>query len=210
MKETEALAYARNFLLRDYGTEIKKETIDLDGTKYYRTFRYEWKWEIDCSESEFLDRLNNLFNKKERPIINSKSIEHETWLNHTERENVPVRFECYCDLLTSEGMENLVPKIKAETSVILDNCQNPKVKGLNSYHRSGLVYGYVQSGKTANYLGLINRAFDAGYKQVVILTGVIEDLRRQTQKRVDYSVVGRNSNSPSIGIKKCPNSQVPI
>ena len=45
--------------------------------------------------------------------------------------------------------------------------------------------GDVQSGKTANYAGLINKAADAGYKIIILLTGVIEELRSQTQERLD-------------------------
>ena len=65
---------------------------------------------------------------------------------------------------------------------ILKKCHNPIFR---IWDRRGLVYGHVQSGKTANYVGLINRAFDHGYKIVIVLTGMTEDLRKQTQERVD-------------------------
>ena len=54
----------------------------------------------------------------------------------------------------------------------------------------GLVVGDVQSGKTSNYLGLITKAADAGYKVIFILTGTIESLRKQTQIRVEEGFVG--------------------
>ena len=53
-----------------------------------------------------------------------------------------------------------------------------------AYSRRGLIIGDVQSGKTANYTGLICKATDAGYKVIVLLTGVIEKLRQQTQQRI--------------------------
>jgi hypothetical protein len=53
--------------------------------------------------------------------------------------------------------------------------------------------GDVQSGKTANYCGLVSKAADAGYKIIVLLTGVIEDLRAQSQERLDEGFVGRDS-----------------
>ena len=56
--------------------------------------------------------------------------------------------------------------------------------------RRGLIIGDVQSGKTATYMGLICKAADAGYKVVILLTGITENLRRQTQERIDEGIVG--------------------
>ena len=64
-----------------------------------------------------------------------------------------------------------------------------------SYKRRGLIIGDVQSGKTANYTGLICKAVDSGYKVVVLLTGTIEKLRQQTQSRIDEGFVGRDSDA---------------
>ncbi|WP_455901547.1 Z1 domain-containing protein [Rhodococcus gordoniae] len=54
----------------------------------------------------------------------------------------------------------------------------------------GLVVGYVQSGKTANFTGVIAKAIDAGYRLVVVMTGTIEILRAQTQRRIDMELMG--------------------
>lgn len=64
-----------------------------------------------------------------------------------------------------------------------------------TYSRKGLVIGDVQSGKTSNYLGLITKAVDSGYKVIVLLTGTIEKLRKQTQERVDLGFVGVDSDA---------------
>lgn len=64
-----------------------------------------------------------------------------------------------------------------------------------AYSRRGLIIGDVQSGKTANYLGLICKAVDAGYKVIVLMTGTIEKLRKQTQMRVDEGFVGADSDA---------------
>ena len=48
-----------------------------------------------------------------------------------------------------------------------------------------MVVGHVQSGKTSNYVGLINKATDAGYKVIIVIAGTISSLRRQTQQRID-------------------------
>lgn len=61
------------------------------------------------------------------------------------------------------------------------------------WKRRGLVVGDVQSGKTATYAALICKAADAGYRMVILLTGMLENVRRQTQERLDAAFVGLDS-----------------
>lgn len=79
------------------------------------------------------------------------------------------------------------------TDKILDKCVNPKIEG--SWDRRGMVVGHVQSGKTSNYVGLINKATDAGYKVIIVIAGTISSLRRQTQERIDEGYIGRSSSA---------------
>lgn len=79
------------------------------------------------------------------------------------------------------------------TDKILDKCVNPKKEG--SWDRRGMVVGHVQSGKTSNYVGLINKATDSGYKVIIVIAGTISSLRRQTQERIDAGYIGRNSSA---------------
>jgi hypothetical protein len=98
------------------------------------------------------------------------------------------------------------------TDKVLNLLGNPDQEG--AWDRRGLVVGQVQSGKTAHYLGLINKAFDAGYKVVVIFTGFLESLRVQTQVRLDQSVTGaylmpdpanpKNWKAIRVGVGKFP------
>ena len=60
----------------------------------------------------------------------------------------------------------------------------------------GLVLGHVQSGKTANYSGLIAKAADTGYRLFIVLSGIDNGLRRQTQIRLDHELVGYPDNRP--------------
>jgi len=68
---------------------------------------------------------------------------------------------------------------------------NPEKPG--AWKRRGLVVGDVQSGKTASYSALVNKAADAGYRMVILLTGMLENVRRQTQERLDAAFVGFDS-----------------
>lgn len=86
-----------------------------------------------------------------------------------------------------------VQNIDISTNEILKRIGNPK--GLERFDKRGLVLGHVQSGKTANFTGLINKAFDIGYKLIIVLAGMHNDLRSQTQLRLEREVVGINSSN---------------
>jgi hypothetical protein len=73
----------------------------------------------------------------------------------------------------------------------MDCIEDPSKPG--KWAVKGMVVGNVQSGKTQNYLGLASKAFDAGYKLVIILAGLHDSLRVQTQNRVDQGLVGLDS-----------------
>lgn len=78
--------------------------------------------------------------------------------------------------------EKAVEGVDESTTQILGLCANPE--GLGD-RRKGLVIGYVQSGKTANYAGLVAKAVDAGYRIVIVLAGMHTNLRVQTQTRLE-------------------------
>jgi hypothetical protein len=75
---------------------------------------------------------------------------------------------------------------------ILGHLQDPTSEG--SWNRRGLVIGHVQSGKTANYTGVIAKAADAGYKFIIVSAGIHSNLRKQTQERIDEAFIGRSSD----------------
>ena len=74
------------------------------------------------------------------------------------------------------------------TDRILELMEDPDRPG--SWDRRGMVVGEVQSGKTSNYIELVCKAADAGYKFIVILTGTTNSLRAQTQLRFDEGFLG--------------------
>lgn len=54
----------------------------------------------------------------------------------------------------------------------------------------GLVLGYVQSGKTTNFMSVIAKAADVGYKLIIVLSGQTDNLRQQTQDRIQHYLLG--------------------
>lgn len=123
--------------------------------------------------------------------------ENEPWIEDIKAEDIWHYWEAYKKQLRAENLGALVPSLDEDTDRILNECGFPR--RLEPWRIQGLVMGDVQSGKTASYSGLICKAADAGYKIIVLLTGTIEDLRAQTQERLDEGFVGRNSKDALSG-----------
>lgn len=105
---------------------------------------------------------------------------------------------------------NVIDSMDDVSDEIVDLLGNPQSN--EAFQRRGLVVGDVQSGKTANYISVINKASDAGYKIIVLLTGTIEKLRKQTQIRVDEGFIGKSSDNTQsiVGVGKYDNTIVPL
>ncbi|MFH4592156.1 Z1 domain-containing protein [Vibrio alginolyticus] len=112
------------------------------------------------------------------------------------------RYETY--LLDEKGLPvESVKSIHRTTDKALAHLEDPNRSG--DWDRRGLVVGSVQSGKTGNYTGLICKAADAGYKVIVVLAGIHNDLRAQTQMRLDEGFLGYSSENGAgskVGVGK--------
>jgi len=94
---------------------------------------------------------------------------------------------------------HVIRSLDIETERILDHLENPHKNG--SWTRKGMVVGHVQSGKTGNYIGLINKAADSGYKVIIVLGGTLNSLRNQTQSRLDAGFLGVDTKTKApIGV----------
>jgi hypothetical protein len=98
----------------------------------------------------------------------------------------------YRRLLNLKGLpKSVIDATDEVTDRVLDRLGNPK--NMSPWSRRGMVVGHVQSGKTANYTGLICKAADAGYRLVVVIAGIHNNLRNQTQARIDEGFIGRDT-----------------
>tara|TARA_B100001989_G_scaffold252787_1_gene236210 strand:- start:469 stop:3207 length:2739 start_codon:yes stop_codon:yes gene_type:complete len=93
----------------------------------------------------------------------------------------------YKNLLSKKGSfsDNVITTIGLDTDRIISKCGDPNPTKNNTWDRKGLVIGSVQSGKTANYIALITKAADLGYKVIIVIAGRDNNLREQTQKRIN-------------------------
>ncbi|MCB5200237.1 Z1 domain-containing protein [Loktanella sp. TSTF-M6] len=98
----------------------------------------------------------------------------------------------YRRLLGLKGLpKSVIDGTDEVTDRVLDRLGNPN--NLSPWSRRGMVVGHVQSGKTANYTGLICKAADAGYRLIVVIAGIHNNLRNQTQARIDEGFIGRDT-----------------
>ncbi|GHV14508.1 endonuclease [Clostridia bacterium] len=121
----------------------------------------------------------------------------DVWFTTRRDEISHLYFERYRAYLRHEGFGNdVIDNIKLNCEKILSRCADPiESETVAQSKKRGMVIGDVQAGKTANYLGLINMACDYGYKVIVLLAGLTDSLRKQTQERVDFGFIGAYSSS---------------
>ena len=123
----------------------------------------------------------------------------EPWLEDARSRLNPYYWNRYRRLLVSKYFSRQVlAAMDSVTDRILGLLENPAREG--EWDRRGMVMGHVQSGKTANYTGLICKAADAGYKVIVIIAGIHNNLRNQTQRRIDEGLVGLDSTGRLRGM----------
>ncbi|MGV2941936.1 Z1 domain-containing protein [Mesobacillus sp. LC4] len=132
-------------------------------------------------------------------LMNHNDIEHIPWLlakKHSIKFKYWNRYKKY--LLSEKNWSpNVVNSLDDTSESIIELLEDPSVEG-RKYDRRGLVVGYVQSGKTANYTAVINKAFDAGFKLIIVLAGMHNDLRSQTQMRLDEEVLGYETSKDKL------------
>lgn len=119
------------------------------------------------------------------------SDEWDPWYTQARQER-DFYWKAYKGVLESKKWKpEAIAEVDASASTIVGRLADPAADA--AYSSRGLVVGYVQSGKTANFTGMIAKAIDAGYRLVIVLTGTIELLRGQTQRRLDMELIGEEN-----------------
>ncbi|WP_155832266.1 Z1 domain-containing protein [Gordonia alkanivorans] len=93
------------------------------------------------------------------------------------------------DKLESGPMRDVVPEIDQASTKVVAHLADPAVLHLK---KKGMVVGYVQSGKTANYTAVMAKAVDAGYRVCIVLSGLHNNLRKQTQVRIANDIINHD------------------
>ena len=176
--------------------------------------------EID--ENSFVSRMVDKYKKDQsyRKEVGSFLVDsdgNKPWLDAIKMEVDWHYWNQYCEYLVNDKRwtNSVVESLSVDTEKILDLAGNPN--SIEPFKKKGLVVANVQSGKTSNYTGLICRAADVGYKYIIVIASTTNDLRLQTQQRIEEGFIGldywnRDDGKPiyvgvgqQYGFKRHPN-----
>lgn len=187
-------------LLETFAIQLADAAMHLDGEPTIQWLHQE----ID--RQSYATALNSDEKEKLIHLIRTKHLVLETEIYSvvsTKIKYQPILKE-RLDIFSDKNAENTYfwsryKKTKASKPVLLHNTDRdtnrilahmPDPKSQEKFCSLGMVIGDVQAGKTGNYSALINKAADLGYKLIIVLTGVTEVLRSQTQQRLDEDFIG--------------------
>lgn len=130
--------------------------------------------------------------------------QHKPWFAKYYKDLNHTRWDRYLDFLKNKkGYPPAVTNSMNENLFkIIDLVGNPNGE---NFEKKGLVVGDVQSGKTSNYIGLMNLATDAKYQIMIVLTGTTNTLREQTQIRIEEGLGKSNQNPVGVSAIKESN-----
>ncbi|EKZ98385.1 hypothetical protein D769_15465 [Cupriavidus sp. HMR-1] len=175
-------------LLRSWDNE--KDPSWAGGTERNTAARRKVIHERLASDLELQNRIDSLIPHfpLDEPIIISEK--HQSWYKPEPgaRDYYWSKYVRYLQENRNWGDESLL-NLNNTTRSIVECLADPE--SLKAYASRGLVMGYVQSGKTANFMGVVARAADAGYRLIIVLAGTWNILRNQTQRRFDKELLGK-------------------
>jgi hypothetical protein len=156
-----------------------------------------WSEDLDREAvSDELIRRFSIWRGQDTWLENSEG--HVPWLAPERKKNWRY-WQRYRELQEARMAWEAVDGLDKSSDRILGMLEDPQRKG--PWDRRGLVVGHVQSGKTGNYTGLICKAADAGYKIIIVLAGMHNNLRTQTQMRLDEGFLGFETNPSAEGMR---------
>lgn len=175
---------------RDASAPLSREDI---GAVIDRLLTAFPEWQDQISRDAAVAQLGSIFSTfiGEESILRGEG-DHVPWLDGC-RDDIRWRFwERYrAYLIRKQLPQPGINALNRVTDRALELLGDPTLD--RPFHRRGMVVGDVQSGKTGNYTGLICKAADAGYKVIIVLTGLNNNLRSQTQMRLDEGFIGKVS-----------------
>ncbi len=146
------------------------------------------RWAVDLDRDAVIEELVRRFSVWIGQDTTLKdNTGHDPWLNAARKRDWRY-WQRYREWMEGRLSDVATDGLDLATDHILGLLEDPERAG--NWDRRGLVVGHVQSGKTGNYTGLICKAADAGYKIIIVLAGIHNNLRSQTQMRLDEGFLG--------------------
>ncbi|MEV0699085.1 Z1 domain-containing protein [Saccharopolyspora sp. NPDC050389] len=140
------------------------------------------------------DEMGAFLSDKFRVVVRDEVLiadddDWQPWYTPEIRSSRDFYWSSYKKLLTGKGWDaDAVTALDGATDQVIERLSDPSRP--EAFQSKGLVVGHVQSGKTANFTGVVAKAIDAGYRLIIVLTGTTDMLRSQTQRRLDMELIG--------------------
>lgn len=197
------LAMAQNMLrlsAERSQTFITPELIESELNKLKLIMEYEF----NLVDRDLL--LEELIRRSSRTVGDNATLssgeDHVPWLD-ADRKKTWTYWRRYSEYMEAQIPWTALDALDVATDEVLGQLEDPLREG--AWDRRGLVVGHVQSGKTSNYTGLICKSADAGYKIIIVLAGLHNNLRTQTQIRLDegflgFATIADADELPAVGV----------
>lgn len=157
--------------------------------------------------------LESHFNVKMKDGVLIRGVDQQIrdatwWSNKVKIEGENFYWDRYENYIKGKLPPEVVSTIDKDTDRVMNNIGDPSEP---LFEIKGMVVGHVQSGKTGNYAGLVCKAADAGYKFIVVIAGGTNNLRNQTQNRLNEAFVGLDKGQQvGAGIGNSPPEKMPV
>jgi vacuolar-type H+-ATPase subunit F/Vma7 len=201
-------------LFRENNGNVTLGFFNSDELRHFVRDSYTMRCQRRSWDDSDFDNLFNIVKEELRAVTQitvgaSKALtghRPQTWLNK-DRENIigwegnglnTYRERYFEYLRRMERPERVLNETKSSSMNIVRKLGDPE--STNPFYVKGMVIGSVQSGKTANFNAVINSAVDVGYKLIIVMSGIMEDLRKQTQERIIKEVIGPQIGGEYIGV----------
>lgn len=202
----------------DIGAEVSitRELIHAIGLDTFARFLPENSSLTELSDTEWTRMSRELeghFNVRMTEGVILKGSEQQYrdttwWSNKARIQGENFYWNRYESYIRGKLPPKVVATIDLDTDLVMNNIGDPS---LSSFDIKGMVVGHVQSGKTGNYAGLVCKAADAGYKFIVVIAGGTNNLRNQTQHRLNEAFVGLDKGQQiGAGVGNSPIEKMPI
>ena len=189
--EQRVIKLVQELLLEEAGTNPVTTTLISETIDRILLLSPDWRTRIDrqAVEGELIRRFS-LWIGRDATLSNNEG--HKDWLTPGLKRDWRY-WQRYREWLERKLSPKAVDALDRSTDSVLSLLENPLREG--PWDRRGLVVGHVQSGKTSHYSGLICKAADAGYKIIIVLAGLHNNLRAQTQVRLDEAFLGYRTSA---------------
>ncbi len=200
--------YAKSIKVKNPNIWHPKTPIDVSNILKSFLSQFPNTKEHERELNEYLKQYNVLVRTSEIQLKakgkeRSGGVGHEFWLTDEKKIwnniNKNSQFSNFREL-NEYKLGSSFKDLDVSTDETLGDLEDPERKDVD-WEVRGMVVGDVQSGKTSNYTALVAKAIDTGYKLIIVITGISNSLRAQTQKRLEKNII-HGAQSVGADVKK--------